>query len=201
LLALAAVIAWQFSGEGQRLSNQIGQLAEALKENRTLTIGPYEVPANIQERISALTEQGTRIDEWSAAVAIGLVTSLIDLVLVLVITFYLLLDIRRLRAVALRWLDPSHRGGARRVFSEIARVFGAYVRVQLLVAVSLGILVAVALIALGVPYALFLALFAALAELIPMVGPVAGAVPALLVAATLPLPTVIWVGVAFVVIQ
>ncbi|MDP9251513.1 MAG: AI-2E family transporter [Chloroflexota bacterium] len=201
LLALAAVIAWQFSGEGQRLSDQIGQFAEAIKGNRTLTIGPYEVPPNIQERIGALTEQGTRIDEWSAAVAIGLVTSLIDLVLVLVITFYLLLDIRRLRAVALRWLDPSHRGGARRVFSEIARVFGAYVRAQLLVAASLGILVAVALIALGVPYALFLALFAALAELIPMVGPVAGAVPALLVAATLPLPTVIWVGVAFVFIQ
>jgi predicted PurR-regulated permease PerM len=201
LLALAAVIAWQFSGEGQRLSDQIGQLSEALKGNGTLAIGPYEIPPNIQERISALTEQGTRVDEWSAAVAIGLVTSLIDLVLVLVITFYLLLDIRRLRAVALRFLDPSHRGGARRVFSEIARVFGAYVRAQLLVGASLGVLVAIALIALGVPYALFLALFAGLAELIPMVGPVAGAVPALLVAATLPLPTMIWVGVAFVFIQ
>ena len=128
-------------------------------------------------------------------------TSLVDLGLVLVITFYLLLDIRRLRAVVLRWLDPSHRPGARRVFSEIARVFGAYVRAQLLVALSLGLLVAVVLLALGVPYALFLALFAALAELIPMVGPVVGAVPALLVAATMPLPTVIWVGVAFVFIQ
>jgi len=201
LLALAAIIAWQFSGEGQRLSNQLTQLSEALKGNTTITIGPYEIPPNIQERISALTEQGTKIDEWSAGVAIGIVTSLIDLGLVLVITFYLILDIRRLRAVVLRWLDPSHRPGARRVFSEIARVFGAYVRAQLLVALSLGLLVAVVLVALGVPYALFLALFAALAELIPMVGPVVGAVPALLVAATLPLPTVIWVGVAFVFIQ
>jgi predicted PurR-regulated permease PerM len=98
-------------------------------------------------------------------------------------------------------LDPSHRPGARRVFSEIARVFGAYVRAQLLVALSLGLLVAVVLLAFGVPYALFLALFAALAELIPMVGPIVGAVPALLVSATMPLPTVIWVGVAFVFIQ
>jgi predicted PurR-regulated permease PerM len=201
LLTLAAVIAWQFSGEGQRMSDQLTQLSEALKGNRTISIGPYEVPPNIQERISALSEQGTKIDEWSATVAIGLVTSLVDLVLVLVITFYLLLDVRRLRATVLRWLDPSHRPGARRVFSEIARVFGAYVRAQLLVALSLGILVAVVLLALGVPYALFLALFAALAELIPMVGPVVGAVPALLVAATMPLPTVIWVGVAFVFIQ
>jgi len=201
LLTLAAVIAWQFSGEGQRMSNQLTQLSEALKGNTTLTIGPYEVPRNIQERLSDLTEQGTKIDEWSANVAIGIVTSLVDLGLVLVITFYLLLDIRRLRAVVLRWLDPTHRPGARRVFSEIARVFGAYVRAQLLVALSLGLLVAVVLVALGVPYAVFLALFAALAELIPMVGPVVGAVPALLVAATMPLPTVVWVGVAFVFIQ
>jgi len=201
LLALAAVIAWQFSGEGQRLSNQLTQLAEALKGNSRLMIGPYEVPPNIQERLSDLTEQGTKIDEWSASVALGIVTSLVDLGLVLVITFYLLLDVRRLRAVVLRWLDPAHRPGARRVFSEIARVFGAYVRAQLLVALSLGLLVAVVLLALGVPYALFLALFAALAELIPMVGPIVGAVPALLVSATMPLPTVIWVGVAFVFIQ
>jgi predicted PurR-regulated permease PerM len=201
LLALAAVIAWQFSGEGQRLSNQLTQLSEALKGNATITIGPYEVPPNIQERLSDLTEQGTKIDEWSASVAIGIVTSLIDLGLVLVITFYLLLDVRRLRAVVLRWLDPTHRPGARRVFSEIARVFGAYVRAQLLVALSLGLLVAAVLLALGVPYALFLALFAALAELIPMIGPIVGAVPALLVAATMPLPTLIWVGVAFVFIQ
>ena len=201
LLLLAALIAWQLSGEGERLSNQLTQLSEALKGNASLYIGPYEIPPNIQERIRDLSDQGASVDEWSAAVAIGLVTSLIDLVLILVITFYLLLDVRRLRAVVLRWLEPSHRPGARRVFSEIARVFGAYVRAQLMVAASLGLLVAIALLALGVPYALFLALFAALAELIPMVGPVAGAVPALLVAATMPLPTVIWVGLAFVLIQ
>jgi predicted PurR-regulated permease PerM len=201
LLSLAAVLAWQLSGEGQRLSDQLTQLSEVLKGNKSFSIGPYEIPQNIQERIRALSDQGARIDEWSAAVATGLVTSLIDLVLVLVITFYLMMDVRRLRAIVLRWLEPSHRPGARRVISEIARVFGAYVRAQLLVAASLGLLVGVVLLVLGVPYALFLALFAGLAELIPMVGPVAGAVPALLVAATLPLPTVIWVAVAFIVIQ
>ncbi|MDP9282232.1 MAG: AI-2E family transporter [Chloroflexota bacterium] len=201
LLTLAAVVAWQLSGEGQRLSDQLTEVSETLKGNRALVLGRYEIPANIQERIRALTDQGARIDEWSAAVAIGLVTSLINLVLVLVITFYLLTDARRLRAIVLRWLEPEHRPGTRRVLSETARVFGAYVRAQLLVAASLGLLVAVVLLVLGVPYALFLALFAAMAELIPMIGPVAGAVPALLVSATLPLPAVIWVAVAFVVIQ
>lgn len=201
LLAFAAVLAWQFGGEGERLSNQLTQFSEMLQGKRALALGPYEIPPNIQERLRVMTGEGAHIDEWSAATSLALVTSLIDLVLVLVITFYLLLDARRLRAMLLRWLEPRHRAGARRVLSETSHVFGAYVRAQLMVAVSLGLLVGVVLLLLGVPYALFLAIFAAFAELIPMVGPIAGAVPALLVAATLSPSTVLWVAAAFVVIQ
>ena len=120
--------------------------------------------------------------------------------LVLVVTFYFLLDERRLRVALFRTFEPQRRPAVRRVFQEVSRVFGAYVRAQLLLALSIGVLVGVALLLLGVPYALFLAMFAALAELIPMVGPIAGAIPALLVAATMPFPMVLWVA-AFLVIQ
>ena len=82
---------------------------------------------------------------------------------------------------------PAGCRGVRRVPALIRLVAGVRPR----------ILVAAVLLAFGVPYALFLALFAAMAELIPMVGPVVGAVPAVIVAAALPVPTVIWVGVAF----
>ena len=128
-------------------------------------------------------------------------TSLVDLVLVLVITFYLLIDDRRVKVVTLRTIEPSRRPAVRRVFREVSRVFGAYVRAQMIVAVSLGALVATVLFALGVPYALFLGMFAALAELIPMVGPLVGAVPALIVAATMGGSTVLWVALALLVIQ
>ena len=54
---------------------------------------------------------------------------------------------------------------------------------------------------LGVPYTLLLGTLAALLGLIPMFGSALSAVPALLVALTLPFPTVLWVLVYFVVIQ
>jgi predicted PurR-regulated permease PerM len=87
------------------------------------------------------------------------------------------------------------------VFNEIARVFGAYLRSQLIVAVSLGALVTVALSAIGLPYAVLLGAFAGLVELVPMLGPFLGAVPAIVVASAQPFPTVAWTIVAFVVIQ
>ncbi len=142
-----------------------------------------------------LTDANRKIGEWSAAMALGFVTSVIDLVLVLVVTFYFLLDSRRWRAMALRGLDPRRRPGARRVFDETASVFGAYAGAQIMVALSLGVLVAIALFLISLPYVIFLAMFAALAELIPMVGPIAGAIPAMLVAATLTPSSVIWVAV------
>jgi predicted PurR-regulated permease PerM len=145
--------------------------------------------------------QGPGFAERMGAFAGGLISALIDLVLVLVVTFYLLLDKRRFRVSMLRSVDPSKRPAARSVFIEVGRVFGAYVRAQLVVAGSLGLLVAGAMFALGVPYALFLGLFAALAELIPMVGPFVGAIPALVVSLSLPFPTVLWVAIAFLVIQ
>ena len=165
-------------------------------------IGPYELPSNLRERLTAVvTTQGPALAGHTADFAAAVITSLVDLVLVLVVTFYLLLDDRRIKLIALRTLEPSRRPAARRVFREVVRVFGAYVRAQIVVALSLGVLVTAVLTLLGVPYALFLGMFAALAELIPMIGPIIGAVPALIVAGTVSNQTVLLTAAAFLVIQ
>lgn len=202
IVLLGVFVGSQLAAEGDRVSQQLDDLTAAVQGRRPLDFGPYEVPLAIQERIRdfALT-QAPSIAQHTAGLASALVSSIVDLALVLVVTFYLLLDARRFRIIALRSLEPTRRPAARRVFLEVARVFGAYVRAQLTVALSLGVLVAAAMLVLGVPYAFLLALFAAFAELIPMLGPFIGAIPAVLVALTLPFPAVVWVAVAFLVIQ
>lgn len=202
IVGVVGLLVWQLATEGERFSRQIGEITDALQGRRTFTIGSYQIPSTVQDRLAEIvTTQGPAIASHTADFAAALITSLVDLVLVLVVTFYLLIDDRRFKLVALRTLEPSRRPAARRVFREVSRVFGAYVRAQMLVALSLGALVAVTLFVLGVPYALFLGLFAALAELIPMIGPLIGAIPALIVAGTLSGTTVLWVAVAMLIIQ
>ena len=202
IVGIVTILVWQLATEGQRLASQLSGLVGALEGKNTIVIGFYELPQNVQESLRQLFDPlAATAAERSAGVALALVSSLVDLVLVLVVTFYFLLDERRIRIALLRAVEPQRRSAVRRVFQEVSRVFGAYVRAQLVLAVSIGVLVGGALLALGVPYALFLALFAAIAELIPMVGPVVGAIPALLVALTMPFPAIIWVAAAFVVIQ
>jgi predicted PurR-regulated permease PerM len=202
ILGLATVLVWQLATEGQRLAGQLSEVVSALEGREPIVIGLYGLPPNVQDSLRQMfAPLAAGMAERTAGLAIALASSLVDLVLVLVVTFYFLLDERRLRVALFRTFEPQRRPAVRRVFQEVSRVFGAYVRAQLLLALSIGVLVGVALLVLGVPYALFLAMFAALAELIPMVGPIAGAIPALLVAATMPFPMILWVAAAFLVIQ
>jgi len=198
----ALLLVWQLAAEGQRFSDRLTEFADALEGRRPLSIGDWSVPFNIQERVRDIAQtQGPKIAESSATLAGAFVSFVIDLVLTLVITFYLLIDAERLRVAALRALGPRRRPVVRRVFDEVARVFGAYVRAQLIVAISVGILVAIAMFLVGVPYALFLGLFASVAELIPMLGPLIASIPAVLVALTQPFPIVLWAAIALLVIQ
>lgn len=70
------------------------------------------------------------------------------------------------------------------LFSKIEGKMGSWLRGQLLLSVIIGTLTFIGLLALGVKYALVLALFAGFMEIIPFIGPVLGAIPAIFFAAT-----------------
>lgn len=59
---------------------------------------------------------------------------------------------------------------------------GDFIRARLLEAVIVGLCVWLGLATVGFPYAVLLAVFAGLSNLIPYIGPVAGAIPAVLIA-------------------
>ena len=202
LFGIGAIVVWQLASEGDVFTRQVDAVSAVLQGQQPLFIGPYPVPVALQQRVSeTFVGVAPTIATRTAALATAIITSLIDLLLILVLTFYLLLDARRFRVVVLRTLDPAHRPGTRRVFSAIAHIFGAYIRAQIVVAITLGALVAATMWLLGMPYALFLGLFAALAELIPMLGPWIGSVPALLIALAQPFPTILYVALALLVLQ
>jgi predicted PurR-regulated permease PerM len=128
-------------------------------------------------------------------------SSALDTVLVLVISFYLLLDGNRLRLAALAVVPSAHRDKLLFVQDSLGRVLGGYLRGQLLMALTLAVIVGALMQLLGMPYALVLGVLAGVFELVPMLGPILSALPALAVAVFQPFPTVLWVLLAFFVIQ
>ena len=87
-----------------------------------------------------------------------------------------------IRRLVLRSVHEEHRARALRIWQDVETKLGAWVRGQLLLMLIIGVAQGIGYAVLGLPFALLLAVFAGLAEAIPMVGPYLGTIPAVLIA-------------------
>lgn len=101
---------------------------------------------------------------------------------VLFMIAYMLIDAERLRNLFLLVYPPEVRGERRRTLMRIAKRMSSWLSGQLLLSAIIGVATFVGLVALRIPYALPLAIIAAVGELVPVIGPTVGAVPALAMA-------------------
>lgn len=190
--------------QGRNLTSRIPDAVRAMQSPDPLNIAGFEIPGDVKQRVgTVLAERGGQLVEQSASFVMGVVTAVVDIVLVLVLALYMLGSTNRIRGFILYVLPRRWRPEAERAEDELAHVFGRYVRGQLLLGLIIGTLNFIAFTALGLPYAALLAVLAGILELIPIVGPiVAGTVAAsVAVFQPEPFPLVIWVIVAATAIQ
>lgn len=103
---------------------------------------------------------------------------------------------------ALLRVFPSQRRKNIREFVQLAETkIGGYVRGQGILCIVIGVAAFIAYLLIGLPYALVLAVFAGIMEMVPIFGPALGAIPALLVALSTDPSKALWVVVATAVIQ
>ena len=121
--------------------------------------------------------QGTVVNLPFAAIG-----ALFEGVVVLFLSLYLLIAGPRLKRFVLSLIPERRRRRASRVMSRMGHSMGGYVRGAAMSGVIVGILTWLALFTVGLEYRRVLALAAALGEFVPYLGPVAAAVPAVLVA-------------------
>jgi predicted PurR-regulated permease PerM len=124
--------------------------------------------------------QGSLI--FVVGVAGSVVQFIIKLVMVLVLAFFLQLEKERVLQWARVFFPYRYRRYADGKAEAIHQKLAQWIRGQLMLSLSIGILVFVALTVLRMPYALTLAVLAAFTEFIPVVGPIFAAVPAIFIA-------------------
>ncbi len=127
---------------------------------------------------------------------------IVSFVIVLVITFYLVIQEDPLRKVFSSIVPEKNLPFILHVVDKIREKLGLWMRGQLLLSCIVGLLVFFVLSLLGIKYAAVIALLAGLFEIVPYVGPLLATVPALFFAfhqGGLVLMAV--VGISFVIIQ
>ena len=129
------------------------------------------------------------------------VTLVIGLAIVPFFLFYILKDREDVVGGVYPMMSQRGRTHTRNVLFMVNSVIGSYVRAQLLSATIVGVMVFIGLSILGIKFAAILGLVAGLFGLIPIIGPLLGAVPGLLVTLASSPSQVIWVALVYVIVQ
>jgi predicted PurR-regulated permease PerM len=121
--------------------------------------------------------------------------------LVLVMGFYWLTAREQMLHLLLKMSPVRTRSRLALIWNDVESTLGAYVRGQVILMLAIGVSALVGLILLRVPYSLALAFVAGLTEALPLIGPVLGGVPAVLLGLTVSPTTGLLVAGWYVLIQ
>jgi len=114
----------------------------------------------------------------------GLAGTVLDVVLVAVMSIYLLADGSRVSDWLRRNMPQQQQGNMKLLLDTLQRVVGGYIRGQFLLCGLVGLLVGIGMQVIGVPYALLLGVLAFVLEFIPVLGTLVSGVICVLLALT-----------------
>jgi len=164
-----------------------------------------QLVTNIREHgVSTWTQRALDVTQ---TVATTIVTGIINLILVIVVSIYMLLDAPRISRAVDRIFPPGPDG--KRLGVQVQRGLISYVRGQAIVSLIIGVSAGLAIAVLGLVgvwpgaenYAFFFGAWATVTEIIPYIGPILGALPPIIVALIHDPLTAVWVALVFLAIH
>ena len=146
------------------------------------------------QALKDLLTRSLGILQSSSAMILGFVSMPIFL-------FFILKDWDNLRGSFQAALPAWALAHTKNIFTIIQNVTGRYIRGQLLLGLVVGTCVFILLTILKIPFGLPLAAFAAITELVPLIGPWLGGIAGVLVTLAMAPEKVIWVALGYVMVQ
>jgi len=182
---------------------QIVRDAPRLREQLIVLLQQRDFTAPLARAVqnAGLEQTFTRIEGALVGYAPRAVTALGWAVTTLFLSFYLLADSKRMQGMLYAIVPRDYHMRLARILQNLEVIVGGYMRGQLVTSAAIGAFTFLLLVILGVPNALALALFAAVADVIPFIGGFLAAAPAVLAALSQGLPVAVLVAVAFFVYQ
>jgi predicted PurR-regulated permease PerM len=186
VLALVPIIQPQLVGVEETLPGAVGEISNWIVsiENEIARLG-FRGDIERIAQPEALAQQaatlGSTLVQQSLDIASRVFAILIDVVLVLILSFYMTLDGPRISGGILRTLPPSWRADTARFFGIVNHTFGGFLRAQVLQGSIYGLATAVVMTAFGLNFVALASVITAIIVLVPIIGGILGVIPPLLV--------------------
>lgn len=177
--------------QGQQLMNQSPELVNAiipLIEELNSTLSDLNIQIDLAEITTALRQQVFSGIDLGLSIIQGIISNLIDLILILVVTFFMLLEGKPIWQFLVSFLPQQLRTD---LLEAIQANFLGFFWGRLLLSIFFAISCFIVFLALNIPYSLLLATIAGLFDLIPGIGATLG----VMLVAFISLPQGIWISV------
>lgn len=132
---------------------------------------------------TVIQQEASKFSTQVVSFTVDLFRNLISWVSVLVVTIYMLFDRQKMEDYTTSFFG-ERQGQAKELLRKIEDKLGAWLHGQVVLSVAVGTLVYLGLVLLGVEFALPLAIIAGLLEVVPVIGPIIAAIPAILIGLT-----------------
>jgi len=204
LAGLVTLFAVPLVREGAQFADEVPNLIRDAREGRGPVGGliqRFHVVEYVQQHSDQFRAYASGLGAPTLAVVRGAATTVAGILTIFVLAYLMVLQAPRMLDEFLALFDPRRAERIRRVGSDCARTITGYISGNLLISVICGLLTYVVLLVLNVPFAGLIALFVAIADLIPLVGATLGAIVAALAGFVHSLTAGIVVVVFFIVYQ
>lgn len=173
------------------ITSKLGPLYHSVQ----VYMGDYqEILLNISSQIGKLT---TGI----YSTTVGFISGIAAFVTIMILAFYMLVGGESIKTYANVFVSDEKREQAASILKKISEKMSQWLGGHLFLMLIVGVLDGIVLTTLGIPYALILAIWGGLAEIIPYLGPWLSAIPAVLIAFTISPLAALIVAIAYVAIQ
>ncbi len=144
---------------------------------------------NVTDQLTrALEAVGAFLVANALTLAVGVGSALVQVLLSIILSLYLMLDGERIGGYLRQTLPPRYRDDFVYFVSSVYAAFGGFLRGQIIQGVVFGAGVALMMQLMGLPFAALASVIAGIAIFIPFFGAVLGVLPPLLVALAADLP-------------
>jgi predicted PurR-regulated permease PerM len=156
--------------------------AKAGRGNIGHLVKRYHIDSYVDRNQSNLKAALKTAEKPLVHLAKGVVNTLAAAATIIVVTFLMLIEGPRMMESGLAVLSPTHRAQVEEMLTDATTALSGYVAGNLATGIIAGGVCYLTLMALGVPFRGVLALWVGFTTIIPLVGAVIGAIPAVTVA-------------------
>jgi predicted PurR-regulated permease PerM len=143
----------------------------------------YNITPKLKQQAQKLPTHLSDAASGLRTVTVGVFGAIIQLVTILVMAFFLLLDGKRILRFLIRETGPHRADQMQRISEDVYSAVGGYVAGNILISVIAGVTSYIVMLILGIPFAVPLAVLVAFLDLIPLVGStIAGGIIAIVAA-------------------